>query len=153
MTKPSQKSGDLEVDLDQNPIEAKVAKVLEGKVQRKEIGKVTEQIAQIAVSENFSGPIPQPRHFAGYESVQPGSADRILTMAEKGQDHTMAMQREALRNEERDQRLGVLVGAGLLLFLMAFGTLAVYLTGDWKAATPFLGAATLAGVGALLKRT
>jgi uncharacterized membrane protein len=34
-----------------------------------------------------SGPLPAPEIIAGYEKVLPGTADRIVKMAEKEQDH------------------------------------------------------------------
>jgi uncharacterized membrane protein len=42
----------------------------------------------VAVSQHYSGPIPPASEFAKYEKVLPGSADRIIAMAEtslKGQ--------------------------------------------------------------------
>lgn len=35
----------------------------------------------------FTGPLPHPDSFAGYENTLPGAADRILSMAEKEQNH------------------------------------------------------------------
>ena len=32
--------------------------------------------------ESFSGPLPHPQYYEGYEKVLPGSANRILTMTE-----------------------------------------------------------------------
>lgn len=34
-------------------------------------------------AQHHSGPLPAPQTLAGYESVLPGSAERILVMAEK----------------------------------------------------------------------
>ena len=38
-----------------------------------------------------SAPLPTVEEFAGYEAVQKGSADRILSMAESAQDHRQFM--------------------------------------------------------------
>lgn len=35
----------------------------------------------------FSGPLPPPQVLAQYESILPGSANRILSMAEKQSEH------------------------------------------------------------------
>lgn len=43
-------------------------------------------------SERFQGPVPHPNLMAGYEEVLPGSADRILTMAEQSATHIRKMQ-------------------------------------------------------------
>jgi hypothetical protein len=36
----------------------------------------------VSITEGFSGPIPPPRLLGQYEKLLPGSADRILRMAE-----------------------------------------------------------------------
>ena len=46
--------------------------------------------------EQFSGPIPPPSIMRGYEDVLPGSADRILTMAEFGQRHRASYENRGL---------------------------------------------------------
>lgn len=39
--------------------------------------------AILAVTRSFEGPLPPPDILAGYEDVLPGSAERILLMAEQ----------------------------------------------------------------------
>lgn len=41
----------------------------------------------IEIAEEYSGPLPHPRHFEKYEAVLPGSAREILGMAKKEQAH------------------------------------------------------------------
>ena len=41
----------------------------------------------IQIAEFTSGPLPSPHVLAGYETILPGAADRILSMAEKEQAH------------------------------------------------------------------
>ena len=48
------------------------------------------------------GPIPSPEVIAGYEKVLAGSADRIIRMAEKEQDHRHKLQ---LQNQSQLVRL------------------------------------------------
>ena len=43
--------------------------------------------AVMQVTKMHSGPLPDPETLAGYERVAPGSAERIILMAEKQQDH------------------------------------------------------------------
>ena len=45
-----------------------------------------------AVTENFSGPMPHPRHLKGYEEIVPGSAREILDMAKAEQRHRHRME-------------------------------------------------------------
>ena len=48
---------------------------------------------------SFSGPIPPPQFLEGYERVLPGSADRILTMAENEQETSKDVGRFILSND------------------------------------------------------
>lgn len=53
-------------------------------------------------SSSHSGPLPPAREFAGYESVLPGAAERILRMAEREQDRRIEADRAA---DDRDHTL------------------------------------------------
>ena len=66
--------------------------------------------------ESFSGPIPPPGMMRDYENVLPGSADRILTMAE----------REQLRQISYDNR-GLNYAFVAAISLMALSALAIAL--------------------------
>lgn len=75
----------------------------------------------------YSGPIPPPEQFAEYERILPGSADRILKMAESQQTHRMALEKEAitknLDHNKRGQTLGffaMLLMIGLSVFFVLF---------------------------------
>lgn len=45
-----------------------------------------DAMVRIERSSSFAGPLPHPGLYGGYEKVLPGSANRILTMAEKQLD-------------------------------------------------------------------
>ena len=68
---------------------------------------------QIAHSVSVSGPLPHPEFFQAYERTLPGAADRILTMAEKQQEHRHSQQSVRLNLdgtlERRGQWMGFLV--------------------------------------------
>ena len=64
-------------------IESAVREALDGVVSRASLNVAVERVTAVMISEHFSGPLPHPKHLAGYEAVAPGSADRIITMAEK----------------------------------------------------------------------
>ena len=55
-----------------------------------------KEALMIIRSEMYSGPIPPPEALARYEEIQPGAADRILKMAEKQQEHRMALETKAI---------------------------------------------------------
>ncbi len=62
---------------------------------------------------SFSGPLPPPSMLESYEKIVAGSADRILRMAEKEQDHRIDWENTALKGnisiQKRGQNLGFLI--------------------------------------------
>ena len=93
--------------------------------------------------EAHMGPLPAPRTLAGYEEVTPGSAERIIVMAEKQQEHDHAMQRSAqaygATTGKRGQIFGFVValaGLGLGTYLLAIDK---SLWGVAAAFGPFVG--------------
>ena len=71
-------------------------------------------------SEMYSGPIPPPEALARYEEIQPGAADRILKMAEKQQEHRMALETKAIGGQVDQSKRGQLFG-----FILVFVCIAV----------------------------
>ena len=87
-----------------------------------------EKRTRVYQALSFSGPVPPPAMYAGYEEVLPGSADRIMRMAEKEQDHRIAMDLKYVEiyagNTHRSQKLSVVVilaGLAAAMFLGIFG--------------------------------
>ena len=61
----------------------------------------------------FSGPLPPPSMYKGYESVHKGSAERILSMAEGEQAHRFDWERRELGFEVRNALLGKWLAFGI----------------------------------------
>ena len=57
---------------------------------------------QTIVQHQYSGPIPPPDALKGYEDVCPGSADRILAMAEREAVHRHKYETEVLEIQKTD---------------------------------------------------
>ena len=74
------------------------------KVQKEQVREVVAQVIQ----SEFSGPIPPPNIIKGYEEILPGSADRIIAMAECQARHRQEMERKIIYTESRDSLLGIL---------------------------------------------
>ena len=92
--------------------------------------KREEIITRIVLQEQYSGPLAHPRIVAGYERYSPGSADRILTMAEAQQQHRFHQETRGQKAAiERDLR-AMNRGFVLALVLMLLSGLAVYLGSD-----------------------
>jgi hypothetical protein len=58
------------------------------------------EIRVARVSTTFNGPIPLPAHLREYEQVLPGSADRILLMAEDEAHHRRRSEGRLIRLSE-----------------------------------------------------
>lgn len=100
--------------------EAEIQKEEKAEIQLKRV------VAEVMQSE-FSGPIPPPSIIKGYEEVLPGSADRIIGMAERQSAHRQAMEQRMVLIEARDSLLGILfafllgigcIGAAVMMVIM-----------------------------------
>lgn len=74
--------------------------------------KMKKVLARV-IEQEFSGPIPPPNIIAGYENTIPGSADRIIRMAEQQSSHRQQMELMEIKAEARDSLLGVIFAFGL----------------------------------------
>jgi uncharacterized membrane protein len=127
-----------------------IAKRVGALVGRDKAAAVTAQIVSIVQSERFSGPIAHPKHLREYEEICPGSADRIISMAERNLSHTHKLQETALDGEIKDHRDGRLYGF-LALALLIIGAIVAGLMGNTTLAVAFLSAGALGTVGAIIK--
>ena len=100
---------------------------------------------------SFSGPLPPPSEFGEYNRVHPGSADRILAMAENEQQHRISTERTALAASVRSSKLGQYFGFALAVFCIGGGVFLA--TGGHTVAAIFLFCASAIGlVGRFLNR-
>lgn len=91
-------------------------------------GEIKQRLVTAFRGEVFSGPLPHPEILVGYEQATPGSAERIISMAEKQADHRRVMESKLLdadiRSEQRGQimafSLATLVSGGGI-YLLAIG--------------------------------
>lgn len=67
----------------------------------------------IIEAASFNGPLPPPSLFGQYEEVLPGSAERILSSAEKEQSHRHKWDMDVLNAQKSDVRRGQWMGFGL----------------------------------------
>ena len=107
----------------------------------------------------FRGPIPPPEILARYESVLPGTAERIISMAERQATHRQSLETTAeetvkavIEGDSRKETLGMWLGAIVAVFLIACGTFAVYNGYDW-AGTTMIVSTILGIVGAFVSET
>ena len=74
-----------------------------------------------SVAMSFSGPLPPPKHFAAYDSVVPGAADRILKMAEEQADHRRHLENEVVMSELKLKRRGQVLAFVITMTALAGG--------------------------------
>ena len=132
-------------------IEDAIERALEGKVQKRDLPEVARRITQIVVSEQFSGPMPHPKHLREYESVLPGSAERLLSMAERNLDSNVAIQTAVVKAEISDRKLGMWLGATLFALLIIGAFSALFVTDNPLVPGLFLGTAAIGGVVAFIR--
>ncbi|EHI56450.1 hypothetical protein HMPREF9333_00312 [Johnsonella ignava ATCC 51276] len=80
----------------------------------------------------FSGPLPPPSILQGYEDVLPGSADRILKMAEKEQSNRHDLINKQVNSEIRDSFIGIISAISLCTGLIIFGVVIFFCADDIK---------------------
>ena len=74
--------------------------------------KILEKLS-VTVSERFerfTGPIPPPDIMEQYEKTLPGSADRIIKMAENQSEHRQSLEKQRLSFSNREVHLGQIFG-------------------------------------------
>ena len=70
---------------------------------------------------SWHGPLPPPAALRSFEEVVPGSAERILAMAEKQADHRIAMEKNIVKGDFRLRYAGLAVGTVLSLVAILGG--------------------------------
>lgn len=96
------------------------------------------EIVMTMVRKSHSGPLPSPEMYAEYESAHPGSAERILQMAEKEQAHRHLNEGKMVTHEY-GVRYTSQVGAILALVLLC-GTVAYCASQGQELSAALIGA-------------
>lgn len=59
---------------------------------------------------HFSGPLPDPMVLDQYEKILPGSADRIIKLAEKQSEHRIEIEKKVINSNIKKSEKGLLYG-------------------------------------------
>ncbi|HGS5470506.1 TPA: DUF2335 domain-containing protein [Vibrio diabolicus] len=109
-------------------------------------GKNSIQFEQ-AISQQYSGPLPPPSMLEGYERVKYGFAERIVSMAEREQEHRHQLETRgvqgAIDKDKRSQNYAL----SIVLFLASLCGALIFAGHD--IAGSVLGGTTLVGTVAL----
>lgn len=92
-----------------------------------------ENIEQIITAiqhreELFCGPIPHPDILQGYENTLAGSADRVISMAEKQATHRQELEMIETRTNARDSFLSIMAAFTLCLAMILSGVIIVMIS-------------------------
>lgn len=91
-----------------------------------------------------------------YNDAAPNLADRIVRMVEKQQDHRMEMESLVITSQQKQGAFGQIIGAGLVVLLIAAGCFTAYIGAQGVAGTIFattiLGVAGLYGIGKVVQK-
>lgn len=84
--------------------------------EQKEIIKSQVLVMIQRRQEYYEGPLPHPQLFREYEDILPGAADRIITMAERQQEHRMQLEKIAISGQVKSNGRGQIFGFVTFIF-------------------------------------
>ena len=100
--------------------------------------------ATLTREDHYSGPLPTPDHFAGFEKVLPGSAERILKMAELEQVHRHDLNVVAQMAFDRETSRGQWLAFFLAIITVVTGGVTAINGAQWTGS--FIGTGGLIGL-------
>jgi len=100
-----------------------------------------------AIIKSHVGPLPSPECLQEYNSVLPGLAERIVSMAEKQSNHRIKIEEIVIQSNVKESRLGQTYGLLIGLAGMAV-TLTLALSGHDSVAS-IIGSSTLVSLVAV----
>jgi len=130
-------------------LEHRIEKAIPGipKEKRKQVVKIAKSFA--LKSTFYQGPLPPPELFKKYEEILPGSAERILKMAEKQSNHRQAIEKRVVYSGTRNETLGVIFAFIIFITTIGLGCWLIY--NDKKVGgLVTIVSAVLAGVGVFI---
>ncbi|MBC7818737.1 MAG: DUF2335 domain-containing protein [Planctomycetaceae bacterium] len=68
------------------------------------------ELARVIAASSFSGPLPPPQILQEYNRIVPGSANRIIAMAEKQADHRRRLETQVISSDVTNSRVGLICG-------------------------------------------
>lgn len=132
--------------LDKITDESLASIVAEGLQNPDIIDRPEVQSVLAVLSKSHSGPLPAPEDFAAYERALPGSCDRIITMAEKQQEHFYSINTKRIEGDLEEAKRGQNYALIIALLALTLCAATSFFGAAWQVSTS-LGAA---GVGLLI---
>lgn len=86
----------------------------------------SESVAKFVIAaQSFSGPLPPPEMLRKYEEVIPGSADRIISMAERQGEHRQGLELRVVSSNITNEKIGMIFGFIICLVAISGGIYAI----------------------------
>ncbi|WP_083918367.1 DUF2335 domain-containing protein [Woodsholea maritima] len=101
-------------------LDKEISNIIENTVGNSPNGKIAqEQIINVLHKRTqFSGPLPPPGLLQAYEEINPGSAERILKMADEDLNHQHNFHYRLLIEDSKDALLGRISGIFALILII-----------------------------------
>lgn len=93
---------------------------------------------------SFSGPLPPPEVLKRFDEIVPGSAERIIKMAEGQFAHRTELERKVIDSDIARSRLGQILGFIIAIVGLTVALIAILYGKQW--AGSIIGGATLASL-------
>ncbi len=104
-------------------------------------------LAAFSASFAYAGPLPPADQIRAYEEVLPGSADRILAMAERQQEHRQKLEQVTVEEAANRSWWGLRLGFVIAVLVIGVGAAAIFTGYALAGFAVIIGqAAILAGV-------
>lgn len=113
----------------------------------KKVSQNENRLEVMQQQQIHQGPLPMAIEFAEYDRILPGSAERILKMAENQAAHRQSLEASVVKTQNRNSTIGLFSAFVLCLITILLGGYGAYNGGGWQSAifgTSGIGA--LAGV-------
>jgi uncharacterized membrane protein len=130
-----------------NPVTEEELKEALESIPEEKRNTIMSGIFAMVESRQFSGPLPAPEDFAKYEENLPGSAERILRMAEKQQEHRIESESKIIGYKTSVGKRGQWLGFILVILCIAASVMLGLFGHDWLAGC--IGVTTVLGVAAV----
>lgn len=110
-----------------------------------------QQPQQVAVRQEWSGPLPPPAALEKFNQIIPNGADRILAMAEKEQAHRVEYERIGLQATVGESRRGQILGAVVSVAAVIGAVYAAHIGAHWSVSVALVGVPVLGIVRAIVR--
>jgi uncharacterized membrane protein len=82
--------------------------------------------------QQFAGPLPPPDILQGYENVLPGSAERILAMAERQAAHRQYLEQKIVEDSSQRANIGMWLGFSIAIVVLAVSAALIWTGYGWQ---------------------